>query len=365
VNDAAPISLQQAYADHSRHWRDFLYCYPVISRRSKGLSIGINLNPDKACNFDCIYCQVDRKAPPSVRKVDLDVLRAELAHLLDAAALLDAPTHDASRRPAPTLPAPEGRRNVAPGVSPGFTTENTVKPRRGDRDSHARVNPASTMTAPPQLAHDPPIVAWLFAETPFNAILPDQRVVRDIAFSGDGEPTSYPRFDDAVSLVADLKRERRLDDTKIVLITDACYLTKPHVAAGLRFMDENNGEIWAKLDAGTQGYYELVNRPNFPLAHVLSQILETAKIRPIVIQSLWMRVHSQPPPDEEVREFAKRLNELLAAGAQFKLIQIYTVARQTTETYATPLSRTELDRVANIVTTAITVPIETYHGIES
>ncbi|MCL2800804.1 MAG: hypothetical protein FWD28_03490 [Treponema sp.] len=33
--------------------------YPVYSRRSKGLSIGINLFPEKkACQFDCPYCEV-------------------------------------------------------------------------------------------------------------------------------------------------------------------------------------------------------------------------------------------------------------------------------------------------------------------
>ena len=33
--------------------------YPVISRRSEGLSIGINLFPDKKlCSFDCPYCEV-------------------------------------------------------------------------------------------------------------------------------------------------------------------------------------------------------------------------------------------------------------------------------------------------------------------
>ena len=42
--------------------------YPVISRRSGGLSLGINLNPDRKCNFRCVYCQVDRTLPvPTIR----------------------------------------------------------------------------------------------------------------------------------------------------------------------------------------------------------------------------------------------------------------------------------------------------------
>ena len=70
------------YADHRRDWKSNLYVYPVISRRSHGLSIGVNLNPDKACNFDCIYCQVDRSPPGPTRGVDLDILRAELDHMI-------------------------------------------------------------------------------------------------------------------------------------------------------------------------------------------------------------------------------------------------------------------------------------------
>ncbi|MFW6132705.1 MAG: hypothetical protein ACOC8F_02320, partial [Planctomycetota bacterium] len=46
--------------DHRRQWRDCLYVYPVIARRSHGLSIGVNLNPDKRCNFGCAYCQINR-----------------------------------------------------------------------------------------------------------------------------------------------------------------------------------------------------------------------------------------------------------------------------------------------------------------
>ena len=53
-------STWAAVQDHTRHFTDFTFVYPVISRRSKGLSIGANLNPDKGCNFDCIYCEVAR-----------------------------------------------------------------------------------------------------------------------------------------------------------------------------------------------------------------------------------------------------------------------------------------------------------------
>ena len=44
--------------NHDRNIYKSKYIYPVVSRRSKGLSLGINLNTNNACNWQCIYCQV-------------------------------------------------------------------------------------------------------------------------------------------------------------------------------------------------------------------------------------------------------------------------------------------------------------------
>src|SRR4026209_2669605 len=71
------------FSRHSRHFRENRFVYPVLSRRSKGISIGVNLNPDKVCNFDCIYCQVDRRSEAETRFVELDQLLGELAGMLD------------------------------------------------------------------------------------------------------------------------------------------------------------------------------------------------------------------------------------------------------------------------------------------
>lgn len=49
-----------SYDSHDRLSQFERLVYPVVSRRSGGLSLGINLNPDKRCNFDCVYCQVER-----------------------------------------------------------------------------------------------------------------------------------------------------------------------------------------------------------------------------------------------------------------------------------------------------------------
>ncbi|WP_207061476.1 radical SAM protein [Motiliproteus sp. SC1-56] len=78
--------IQLGYDQHSRLSEYGRLVYPVVSRRSGGLSLGINLNPDKRCNFDCVYCQVDRAGEALLLAPDLAQLEAELRHWLDALA---------------------------------------------------------------------------------------------------------------------------------------------------------------------------------------------------------------------------------------------------------------------------------------
>lgn len=68
--------------NHSRDSAGLRYVYPVLSRRAGGVSVGINLNTNNACNWRCIYCQVPgltRGAPP---QVDLVLLEQELRGFL-------------------------------------------------------------------------------------------------------------------------------------------------------------------------------------------------------------------------------------------------------------------------------------------
>lgn len=83
LREKEDVALSQAHADHSRHFREKIYVYPVISRRAGGLSVGINLNLDKLCNFSCAYCQVDRTTPSAAVPLDLELLESELRSLLD------------------------------------------------------------------------------------------------------------------------------------------------------------------------------------------------------------------------------------------------------------------------------------------
>lgn len=65
--------------------RDFLdnrFVYITISARARGLSIGVNMNPDKTCNFDCVYCDVNRDAPIQKQSLDVSIMSDELQRTL-------------------------------------------------------------------------------------------------------------------------------------------------------------------------------------------------------------------------------------------------------------------------------------------
>jgi wyosine [tRNA(Phe)-imidazoG37] synthetase (radical SAM superfamily) len=279
------------FTQHSRTWRLNRYVYPVISRRSSGLSIGINLNPDKVCNFDCIYCSVDRTIAPAVRQVDLDILRSELDHMLALAA---------------------------------------------DRS--------------------------IFREPPFDAAPPALQRLNDVAFSGDGEPTSFARFGDACRLVAEAVQRRGLDgQVKIVLITNATLLHRPAVAEALAYLDQHNGQIWAKLDAGTEPYYRLVEQTAVPLQRVLDNILAAGRLRPIVIQSLFMQIAQQGPDSAEIAAYIQRLRELIEQGCSISLVQVYTVARRPAQPQVAPLPPAALDAIADQVR-ELGLPASVFYG---
>ena len=279
------------FTDHPRTYRENRFVYPVLSRRSRGISIGVNLNPDKVCNFDCIYCQVDRRSDAETRFVEIDRLLAELDSMF------------------------------------GFVASGRI-----------------------------------YADEKFRDVPADLRRLNDIAFSGDGEPTTFRNFDEIIERVADLKRQHRLDGVKLLLITNASMFHRPAIKRGLKILDGNNGEIWAKLETGTEEYYRLVERTKVPFRQILDNITTAAQKRPLVIQSLFMRIEGNPPADAEIDAYCDRLNEITDAGGQLKLVQVYTVARLPAESFVAPLSSAEVDRIADRVVQRTGLPVERYSG---
>jgi wyosine [tRNA(Phe)-imidazoG37] synthetase (radical SAM superfamily) len=283
--------LVSAWRSHERRWEDTRYVYAVISRRSRGVSVGINLNPDNVCNFECIYCQVNRREPASLLKVDLEILEQEIDRILHA--------------------------------------END---------------------------------GTLYLKSPFDLLSETERGIRDIAFSGNGEPTACPGFLEAVRITARAREHFRLNSARLTLLTNAAYLDKPAVREALAIMDENSGEIWAKLDAGTENYFRRVNRAHVPLDRILRNILSAAQTRPLIIQTLLLQINGAAPPPGEIEAYCERLNGILSAGGQLKAVQLYTIARDPAEACASPLSNEELDHIAALIKDRVPIPIDVFYS---
>lgn len=237
--------------------RNFLgnrFVYAVISPRARGLSIGINLTPDKRCNFDCAYCEVSRDVPGPADRIDVPAFAAELTRLL-----------------------------------------NLVRQNR-------------------------------LRELPWFSDLPPELLeLKEVTLSGDGEPTLCADFTAVLADVAGLRARWRMP-FKIVLITNTTGLDLPEVRRGLRLLTRLD-EVWVKLDAGTQGYMNQVNRPDISLEQVVGNILSLARERPVVVQSLFPLLDGCGPSEDEIEAYAQRLLELKTAGAEISLVQVYSSHR--------------------------------------
>jgi wyosine [tRNA(Phe)-imidazoG37] synthetase (radical SAM superfamily) len=271
------------FRDHRRELDANRFVYAVVSRRAGGLSIGVNLNPDKVCNFDCPYCQVDRTVPGGPAAIDVPVLRVELDALLD---------------------------EVAAGT--------------------------------------------LWSRPPFDTTDPALRRVADIAFSGDGEPTTPPEFPEAARTARDAREARGLA-FPLRLITNATMFDRPRVRAALGLFDE----LWCKLDAGTEAYFHLVDGTRLPFAKVLANLLAVARERPIVIQSMFLAFKGAGPTAEEIAAYVGRLREMSDRGGSIQAVQVYTVARRPADPRVTALERRVLEGVADAVR-AIGIAAEVY-----
>jgi wyosine [tRNA(Phe)-imidazoG37] synthetase (radical SAM superfamily) len=260
--------------------RDFLnnrFVYVVVSARARGLSVGVNMNPDKQCNFECVYCEVHRNDPPRELHLDVEAMAEELTQTL--------------------IMVREGR----------------------------------------------------LRERPHYHALPDELLqLRHVALSGDGEPTFASNFAESVQAMVHIRALGGLPFFKMVLLTNATGLDQPQVQQGLKFFTKSD-EIWAKLDGGTQAYLNKVDRMDVPLEKILANILTLARHRPVIIQSLFPSINGEEPPLEEIEQYAQRLKELKANGAQIPLVQIYSATRPTPNSGCGHLPLKTLSRIAQTV----------------
>jgi hypothetical protein len=134
-----------------------------------------------------------------------------------------------------------------------------------------------------------------------------------------------------------------------VIITNATMFHRPKVREALELVGRHNGEIWAKLDAGTEEYYRLVDLTTIPFQQVLNNIVDVARSHPVVIQSLFMRIRGIGPDKNEITAYCSRLREIVTRGGKINLVQVCTVARHPAQPYVSPLSNGEVDGITEAV----------------
>ncbi len=259
---------------------DFLgnrFVYAVISQRAGGLLFGIDMNPDQYCNFDCVYCYVNRGKQHIRKPLSVKMVASELRDLLELYHL-------------------------------------------------GRFKEISTFARVPE----------------------DLLKLKGVAFSGEGEPTLCPRFEEVVQEVNAIRGNSRANDFKIVLITNGTGLNLPAVQSGLRHFRITD-EVWIKLDAGTNEYMQEVNRSPIPLEKIIENIVALGRWRPVHIQSLFCAVADVGPSDEEIDAYIGRLNRIVEAGAIIPLVQIYSIVRGSADPRCARLALNRLSYIARRV----------------
>ena len=251
--------------DHNRFQEGFEYVYPVVSRRAGGLSLGINLNTNNACNWRCIYCQVPdliRGAPPPV---DLEVLEEELSVFLSQ-------------------------------ILSGSYLEDQVP--KG------------------------------------------QRRLNDIAFSGNGEPTSAPNFADAVKTIHGVRLRANVPEAvKTVLITNGSLMHQHKVMKGVRDLADINGEVWFKIDRATVEGAQLINDTKINKPRIMSNLEASAKACPTWIQTCLFKLDGLHPADSDLDAYVQLIGEAVAKGIPFKGILLYGLARKSHQPESARLSK--------------------------
>ncbi len=246
-------------ADHRRDSSGMIYVYPVVSRRAGGVSVGINLNPNNACNWRCIYCQVPDLARGGPPPIDLRRLDRELRDLLD----------------------------------------------------------------------------WLYVGDYLDCYVPPgARRVVDIAFSGNGEPTSAGQFSEAVALVGRLLDELRLaTPPRLRLITNGSLLGRKTVQRGIAALGERNGEVWFKVDACGSATMRRVNGVAIAPETVLGRLRRCGELCSTWVQTCLFALDGQVMLDVEA------YTALLAgAAANLAGVHLYGLARPSCQPEAPRLS---------------------------
>jgi wyosine [tRNA(Phe)-imidazoG37] synthetase (radical SAM superfamily) len=168
------------------------------------------------------------------------------------------------------------------------------------------------------------------------------RHLKDIAFSGNGEPTSAKEFPQVVQLVENVLRDFNLlganqpNPIKVRLITNGSLMDKPAVLKSIKHLAKCNGEVWFKLDAGTKEGIARINDVHInPQSHI-ERLKICAAVCPTFIQTCMFAMDGQPPQESEISAYLALIGQV---KDDIQGVHLYGLARPSYQAEATRLSR--------------------------
>jgi wyosine [tRNA(Phe)-imidazoG37] synthetase (radical SAM superfamily) len=167
----------------------------------------------------------------------------------------------------------------------------------------------------------------------------DKRVIKDIAISGNGEPTSLKHFDKAVALIGEIATEAGvLPNSNFVLITNGSLVHQFKVRDGLRKLKEYGGEVWFKLDSATEEGRALINNAGQGCKVSVENLLLSAKLCPTKLQICLLDYDKQRLSSKERNAFLSLL-KMIKAAVSLKGVMLYTIARSSLQPESSRLEK--------------------------
>ena len=154
-----------------------------------------------------------------------------------------------------------------------------------------------------------------------------QRVIKDIAISGNGEPTSLKDFDKAVALIGRIASEMKvLPKSHFVLISNGSLMHHPCVQEGLKILNSYQGEVWFKLDSATEPGRKAINDSRQANAKTLENLETSSDLCETYLQTCMLKYPAYEE-EKERKAYLDLLTEIKQRGFNLKKIMLYTLAR--------------------------------------
>ena len=170
------------------------------------------------------------------------------------------------------------------------------------------------------------------------------RIIKDIAISGNGEPTSLKHFDKAVDLIGRIATEMDvLPESDFVLITNGSLMHQASVQEGLRILNNYHGQVWFKLDSATEEGRKKINDSRQSNKNTRKNLTISSGLCETSLQTCMMEYLSAIEAENEQLAYLQLLNELKQDQTMIKKIMLYTIARPSLQPEASQMNKLDGD----------------------